>query len=70
MEEINWKNPVKNVHYVVVKELPDEIQDKFEKWLSGKRRPIVFNEKDNFCECAYYSDYLLFLNTLSLRKKN
>lgn len=68
MEDINWKNPVKNVHYVVVKELPDEIQDKFEQWLSGKRRPIVFNEGNNFCECAYYSDYTEFLNYLEIHK--
>jgi hypothetical protein len=68
MENINWKNPVKNVDYVVVKELPEAMQDKFEQWLSGKRRPIIFNEGDNFCECAYYSDYKEFLTYFAIHK--
>ena len=68
IEEINWRNPVKNVHYVVVKELPMDLQYKFEEWLSGKRRPIIFNEGDNSLDCAYQFDYKEFLTHLEIHK--
>jgi hypothetical protein len=66
--EINWKKPVKNIHYVVVKELPEEIQSKFEIWLTGKQIPIVDKEGANAFNCAYYWDYQDFLNHLEIHK--
>jgi hypothetical protein len=65
MEDINWKKAVKNKHYVVVTELPDKLKDDFEKWLFGKRRPIIFKEGDNMIHCAYYSDYSNFLLSIN-----
>ena len=68
-EEINWKDPVKNKHYVVFPELPENIREPFKDWLKGKKRPIVFKEGDNFCDCAYYSDYKLFLEMFMAKNK-
>lgn len=56
-KKINWGKPIKNKDYVVIKELPDDIQPLFEKWLFGKKRPVVFQEEDNMIHCAYYWDY-------------
>lgn len=56
-KKINWGNPIKNKHYVVVSELPEEERIEFEKWLSCKKRPIIFKENDAMIDCAYYWDY-------------
>ena len=69
-ENINWKNPIKNKHYVVINELPDDIQPLFEKWLFGKTRPIVFAEGDNMIHCSYIWDYENFLLTLKSTDKS
>ena len=61
-ENINWGKPIKNTHYVVLSELPDEVKDKFEKWLTGKTRPLIESEGDRMFDCAYYSDYEKFLS--------
>ena len=68
IDVINWKKPVKNIHYVVIKELPSEIQEKFEAWLTGKTTPIVNQEGDNSFHCAYIWDYTEFLNYLEIHK--
>lgn len=67
-EQINWKNPIKNKHYVVVSELPEESQKQFEEWLIGKKKPVVYKEGDNFIDCAYFWDYTDFLNHLEIHK--
>jgi hypothetical protein len=68
IEKVNWGKPIKNKDYVVMTELPDDIQPLFEKWLFGKRRPVVFAEGDNMIYCAYYWDYTNFMNTILLSK--
>jgi hypothetical protein len=56
----NWRNPIKNVDYVVITEFSDEIQIEFEKWLEGKTRPMVEKEAENMMRCAFYSDWEKF----------
>lgn len=68
IDVINWKHPIKNVHYVVVNELPEDIQRPFENWLTGKKRPIVFQEGDNSGDCAYIWHYTEFINYLEIHK--
>jgi hypothetical protein len=60
-DNINWKNPVKGVHYVVVSELPEDIQKPFEDWLKGQTRPMVEKEGDKMFDCAFHWDYTNFL---------
>lgn len=60
----NWRNPTKNVDYVLITEFSDEIQIKFEKWLEGKPRPIVEKEAKNMMRCAFYWDWKKFNETL------
>ena len=64
--EINWKSPVKNKDYVVIPELPENIQKPFEDWLTGKTRPVIEVENENMFECAYYSDYKKFSKTFQI----
>lgn len=60
----NWRNPTKNVDYVLITEFSDEIQIKFENWLEGKTRPVVTQENENMMRCAFYSDWQKFKETL------
>lgn len=62
----NWKNPIKNLHYVVISELPENLQQDFRKYLQGKTVPVVKQEKENSMDCAYHSDYVKFLFGISM----
>ena len=63
---IDWKNPIKNLHYVVISELPEHLQSEFRNYLKGKTVPIVEKEKENSMDCAYHSDYVKFLFGVSI----
>jgi hypothetical protein len=69
-ENINWKNPTKNKHYVVINELPPEHQVDFENYLSGSTIPVISKEGENSFNCAYIWDYEKFLLTLKSRDKS
>ena len=69
-EKINWKNPVKNKHYVVINELPKEHQIDFENYLSGSTIPVIKKEGENSFNCAYIWDYEKFLLTLKSTDKS
>lgn len=61
------KNPIKNLHYVVISELPERLQADFRKYLQGKTVPMVEQEKENSMDCAYHSDYVKFLFGISMQ---
>ena len=59
----NWKHPKKNKDYLVISELPDNLQLPFRVYLNGKTCPVVKQEKERAFDCAYLHDYTKFLNS-------
>lgn len=53
---------IKNINYIVISELPQEQQEPFNNWLFGQTRPLVEQEGENARNCAYKSDYNIWLN--------
>lgn len=61
--EINWKNPIRNVHYIVIEDVPKEHRIPFMKFCLGRFCPVVRKEKNNAWSCYLLSDYTEYLNT-------
>ena len=61
--EINWKNPIRNVHYIVIDDIPKEHRIPFMKFCLGRSCPVVRKEKDKAWSCYLISDYTEYLNT-------
>ena len=63
-QEINWKNPIRNVHYIVIDDVPKEHRIPFMKFCLGRSCPVVRKEKENAWSCYLISDYAEYLNTV------
>ena len=62
-QEINWKNPTRNLHYIVIDDVPKEHRIPFMKFCLGRFCPVVRKEKENAWSCYLISDYTEYLNT-------
>lgn len=73
-KEINWKNPIRNLHYIVIDDVPKEHRIPFMKFCLGRFCPVVRKEKENAWSCYLISDYTEYLNTkgktISSKKDN
>lgn len=47
----------KNIDYIVIPELPQEEQEPFLKWVTGKTMPDIAEEGDNRYQCFFKRDY-------------
>ena len=47
----------KNIHYIVIPELPEEHQKPFINWITGQTMPLIEAEGENKTKCAYKADY-------------
>ena len=63
-QEINWKNPIRNVHYIVIDDIPKEHRIPFMKFCLGRFCPVVRKEKEKAWSCYKISDYAEYLNTI------